>query len=176
MKKLIMFLIVGTMSLIIGCSSSMNIVFDYDKTMDFKKYKTYAWLTDNVVLDVEDGLAMLDLPGDEVMAKVDAGFKKKGFSLNDENPQFLVLVHLGLKQKVNVTDKGGSNYGEGKLKVEVESHPEGTVFMDIIDVEMLDLVWRGTATRETEDKPTEDTMKKNIQKAVDKLMDGFPPK
>lgn len=176
MRKILTLVIAGLMSLVIGCSSSMNIAFDYDKAMDFKKYKTYAWLTDNVVIDVEDGLMMLELPGDLVMAQVDAGFKKKGLSLDYETPQFLVLVHLGLKQKVTVTDKGGSDYGEGKLKVEVESYPEGTVFLDIIDIELLKLVWRGTAIRETEDKPTKDTMKKNIQNALDKLIDGFPPK
>ena len=175
MKKLMTFLVVGAMSMLIGCSSSMDIVYDYDKAMDFGKYKTYAWLLDNAFLDVEDGLTILELPGDLIMAQVDAGFREKGLSLDYETPQFLVLVHFGLKEKVTVTDKGGSDYGVGKLKVEVESHPEGTVFLDIIDTELLDLVWRGTGTKETDDNPTEESVKKNIQKVLSKLIDGFPP-
>ncbi len=163
------------MSLFIGCSS-IDVTYDYDQGRDFARYKTYSWLTNNVLLDIEDGLMYLQLPGDEIIAHVNAGLQKKGFVLERGVPQFLIVVYLGLKEQVTTTDKGGENYGKGKLKVEIEVHPEGAVYMDIIDAQTFDLIWRGLATKETEDEPTEETMEKNIRKALDKLIDGFPPK
>ena len=163
------------MSILIGCSS-INLSFNYDKDRDFSRYKTYAWLTNNVLIDLEDGLAYLHLPGDEIRANVNAGLKKNGFVLEPGVPQFLILVYLGLKEQVTVTDKGGKNYGKGKMKIEVEMHPEGAVYMDIIDAQSFDLIWRGSATKEVEDEPTEETARKNIRKALDKLIDEFPPK
>ena len=171
------FMIITTvmMSIFIGCSS-IDVSFYYDQDRDFSRYKTYAWLTNNVLLDLEDGLVFLDLPGYEIRAHVNAGLKKNGFVLEPGVPQFLILVYLGLKEQVNVTDKGGKNYGKGKMKIEVEIHPEGAVYIDMIDAQTFDLIWRGSATKEVEDEPTEESARKNIRKALDKLIDEFPPK
>ena len=173
--KKIMIVTAVIMSIFIGCSS-MDVSFYYDENRDLSRYKTYAWLTENVLIDLEDGLAYLSLPGYEIRAHVNAGLKKNGFVLEPGVPQFLILVYFGLKEQVNVTDKGGENYGKGKMKIEVEIHPEGAVYIDIIDAQTFDLIWRGTATKEVEDEPTEETARKNIRKALDKLIDEFPPK
>jgi hypothetical protein len=173
--KQVIIVIALALSVLMGCSS-IKVTYDYDQSRDFSRYKTYAWLTNNVLIDVEDGLMYLRLPGDEVRAHVNTELEDKGFVLERRIPQFLILVYLGLKEQVEVTDKGGKNYGKGKLKVEVEVRPEGAVYMDIIDAQSFDLIWRGTAIKETEDEPTEEKMRKNIRKALDKLIDGFPPK
>ncbi len=173
--KRILIITAVIMSILIGCSS-MDVSFYYDQDRDFSRYKTYDWLTENVLLDLEDGLAFLHLPGDEIRAHVSAELHKKGFVLEPAVPQFLILVYLGLKEQVTVTDKGGKNYGKGKMKIEVEIHPEGGVYIDIIDAQTYDLIWRGSATKEVEDEPTKEKARKNIRKAIDKLIDEFPPK
>ena len=170
-QKIRIIIIAGMISLLIGCSP-IHVSFEYQKSRDYSVYKNYAWLTENVLVDVEDGLLMLDMPGNGFMTHVDDGLRKKGYKIDPHNPQFLILVHMGLKENVTVTDK---SYGKGKIKIEVESHPEGSVFLDVIDAESFDLVWRGTAVKEADNNPTEKSVKKNIKKALDMLVAEFPP-
>ncbi len=68
------------------CAAKIDVVFDYDKGQDFKQYKTYARLTDNVPVNVDDDLVILGLAGDELYALIDADMQKKGFILDKENP------------------------------------------------------------------------------------------
>ena len=178
MKKIIQ---VSTLSLVffmLSCTA-IDTKFNYSDDTNFSNYKSYAWLYDNIIIDIGDGLAILDLPAPGVNEYVDEKMQDKGYHQDRSEPDFLLIVHFGIKEMVDIQDttpQTKDNYVAGRIKVNVEMYTEGTIVIDIIDTKSLDLVWRGTATKESDEKINEMKIESNIESAIDKLLAKFPPK
>jgi hypothetical protein len=54
----------------------------------------------------------------------------------------------------------------------IAQYKEGTVIVDVIDPETLDLLWRGSATATLGDDPEQNT--KALQKAAVAIVEKFP--
>jgi hypothetical protein len=172
------------LAVLTGCSS-VDVKTDYDPEVDFSKYKTYAWVGNGGVLEGSE-LARYPLVAKRVNESVNRNLEAKGLQmLNDpEAADFAVVIHAGTQEKMQVTNYGGSYgyyhydpwWGPYGGHTDVSYYTEGTLVIDFVDVGTKELAWRGLGTAIVKGYSNPEDAQKNIDKIVDRIMAGFPPK
>jgi len=169
----------------IGCSS-ITVNTDYDPTIDFSKYKTYKWF-DGKAPD-GDELQKYPLVKRRVINAVDKALAAKGFVKTDSDPDFVVIVHAGTKERMqlNTYNYGGYGYGRygygwggygGMSTTDVSYYDEATLIVDIADAKKKELVWRGTGTGVIQGGGQQDQAEaqERANEVIDQIMHDFPP-
>jgi len=144
---------------------------DWDKTITFGNYKTYAWakgtpaqnpLWDQRITDAVD--KQLATKG---LQKVDA----------DSNPDLIVVYHaaVGTDTELNTMGTGGWGWrwGGGMQTTTVDKIPTGQLSVDIGDAKTKKLLWLGSASDTLSDNP--DKNQKKLNSAIEKMFKKFPP-
>ena len=178
---------VFTLSLI-GCSS-VKYSTDFDPTQDFSKYKTYRFANPSEV-DPEDLLNQYPLIKKRVITAIEEDFGAKGFQLAEEGePDFVVLLAAGSKERMQVTQTGGGygyggwyggyrgygGYGYGG-STHVSYYEEGTLIIDIVDWQEKELSFRGTATGTlSKSEKTPEESQADIDELITNILAKFPP-
>jgi len=166
---------------IAGCSK-MNVTTDFDPEADFSVFKTWDWLPG---APPETGDRRLDSPQvRERIARVIAEeFAGRGFPRGSETPDFYVIYHAALDQQI--TARNIENYYQYiNYTVFVphvtSSYTEvwdiGTLIVDVFNAKTRTLVWRGTSRVEFNYQAGPRENEPIIRKAVQKMLEGFPPK
>jgi len=153
-----------------------TVTYDYDRTANFSKFRTYAWVRGNPVSD--------ELNHQRIMGAVDAQLAMRGFSRVEvgKNPDVLVAYHAAFDQslQVNVFGSGGwGPYGFGGSRVgnaRADRITVGSLVVDMVDATAKRIVWRGTASQDLDPRANAEKKDKNITKAVEKMFKNYPPK
>src|SRR5882762_679605 len=148
MKKIATILLV----LAVAACSSITVSYDYDKTVDFNKYKTYAYTDETLKLPVGD------LNRDRMMKAVDAELAARGMTKSD-SPDALVDLQIKAKERTEATatNTGGmyGRYGYGggftTTNINYNTYVDGTLFVNLIDKASEKLVWQGRGTKTLEE-------------------------
>ena len=104
MKAINIFLFLFIVYFTISCSTIYNVQYDYDINVNFARLKTYDWLP----IHEEADISSLDIK--RIRNSVNSQLKTKGLKITSDNPDFLIVVHVGKEQKLNITNWG---YGYG---------------------------------------------------------------
>jgi hypothetical protein len=168
-----------------GCSS-YSFKTDFDPAIDFSGYKTYMWYAGKMPDD--DVLNANPLVKKRVAAGIDKALQVKGYSVGtEESFDFVVVIHAGNKEKMQVTNYGGygmggygrgwGGYGGGYYGggTDVYQYDETTLVIDIYDASKKEMVWRGSVTGIVKDNPNQEEQQKNIANVVTKMLEDFPP-
>ena len=88
--------------------SSIQVSYDYDKSTDFSKFKTYEYTGDAMKLPIHE------LDRNRISAAIDKQMTAKGFTKSD-NPDVLLDLQVKLEQRTEATatNNGGMYYGRG---------------------------------------------------------------
>ena len=179
------FLVLAALTMVFGCSS-ISTSADYDTEFDFGGFKTFRWAR-----PAQSSPAINALVGERIEAAVNADLEAKGYTANSANPDFLVAVHAGKNQKVDIVDWGygyggawgyrggyrGVGYrGGGGGGVSAYSYEEGELIIDIVNSASKKLVWRGTGTGVVDPNPTPEEITERVNAAVTQILAAFPPK
>ena len=173
----------GTLALALALAacSSVKVQTEYDKSTDFKGYKTYAWIPQEP--GPEQAPANRDPRIREAVVRgIDDGLASKGLTKAQPNqtPDLLVAVHGFAVNQIDVRSYGyrygPSPYGYYPTLatpggVDVRQYRAGTLIIDLVDAATKQMVWRGTAT-DTFDPGAE---AKTISKAIDATLSEYPP-
>ena len=154
--------------------SSVRVNADYDKKADFGSYNTYAYLKSGV-----DKAEISDLDKKRILYSIDEVLAAKGFT-KSENPAILVSIFTKETQRVDVYQNHGFGWGWNPYwglnmnYSNVNTTPEGTLFIDLIDAKTKELIWQGEGTGYL----TKNTEKKDarIKEFVAKILAQYPPK
>lgn len=182
MKTLTSIFVVSLVFVLISCSS-VKVTTDHDPEIDFSKYNTYLWYTGEMPTD--DQLNANPLVKKRVASSVEKALESKGFT-KDEDGQadMVVIIHAGSKDKMQVTNYGYGGYGYGGYfggwggyggGTDVYHYEEATLIIDLIDLELKELVWRGTGTGTVKNYSDQQEMQEAIDEVVAKIMNDFPP-
>jgi hypothetical protein len=179
MKTAIRFFTIGALALVTGCSS-VNVKHDYGTDTNFAALKTYAWMAapTNATGSVQAALQRNSLLDKRIKESADRQLAGKGYTKEANNPDFLVLYHVGAEDKINVTDWGygygryGARFGRG---VEVYQYKEGTLILDIVEAKSKQLVWRGFAAGTLDPNASMATRQKRLDEVMTKIFAEFPP-
>ena len=172
MKKSIAALLL--LFLICSCSS-VSVISDYDKNVDFSPYKTYAFYKTGI-----DKVEISDLDKKRILRSIDEEMATKGFT-KSETPDLLININAKAEKNINVNQfYTGFGYGWGfgwspywGGDNSVYSSTDGILTIDLIDAKKKELVWQGEGTGYL----TKDTNKKdeNIKTFVTKILALYPP-
>jgi hypothetical protein len=169
MKRLSCVTVACLVFVVAGCAT-ISVTSDHDPAVDFSSYKTYAFVP-RVGSGVRSPLMLK-----RVQAAIDSVLATKGYGKSTTNPDFLVALHGATQDKVNITDYGYHSVGPywgGARTVDVHHYTEGTLVIDIIDIQKRELAWRGTGTGVIGNDPAK--LSGTALEAVRKVLAGFPP-
>jgi hypothetical protein len=166
----------------LSCSSQVAVNADYDTSADFTKYKTYAWLDQVVPADkIPEGLgADNDITDRRIRNALTEEMAAKGFVETTTDPDLVIFYHIGVEDKVDVTDWGysyastGRYWGWDTRNVDTYEYQEGILIVDFVDAKSKVLVWRGTAQKVLGNLTPEEA-DQAIKDIVKKLMTLYPP-
>jgi hypothetical protein len=187
MKKHILSLVVIVL-MFMGACSSISVVSDYDKTVDFTKFKTYSyygWANNSDAL-----LSPFDK--ERIEKAFGAEFAARGLTFVKEGGDLTValFIHTEQKQQTTATTTGmggmyggyGGYYGYGPgwgwgggmstTSVNTYDYTVGTLVCDVFDTKDKKLIWEGSGSGEIDDNPS--TREDNIPKAVGQIMAQYP--
>lgn len=176
---------------IAGCSSNPPVI-DYDSSVNFFGYKTYAFISDHPLMRSEGSPPGSPLLEGRLMRIAEDNLNAKGFTLvaNSEAADFAIGFTVGARDKIKVNSYpepyrpyyggwggwGAPYYGGGYggSNVDVQQYVEGTLAIDIYDVSEHKPAWHGAAT-----KRITDSMRRNpdesLTEIVNEILAGFPP-
>ncbi len=162
-----------------GCSS-VNTSYDYDTQADFSKFQTFAWMPRETTTGGNAQQAQADnsLFDQRLKNAVNNNLDAKGYTIDTTEPDFVIIYHTGVQDKVNVTNWGytyGPYWGPWGESVDVTQYTEGTLILDFINYETKNILWRGTAQKALSGNVKPEDAERNLQKAVDQLLAKFPP-
>ncbi|HEX3377999.1 MAG TPA: DUF4136 domain-containing protein [Candidatus Acidoferrales bacterium] len=165
----IAFVVLG--SLFVQGARAQKITMEFDQTVDFGKYKTFA---------IRDGQLNSRNPalGGELVKKqieldIQNDLTAKGLSMVASGPADLnVRYTFGAARKSELEAYPAGWYGMGTRYVRVP-YAEGTLVIDLRDPATKSLVWRSIAA---EDKSDASKIQGKINDMVKKSIDKYPPK
>ncbi len=163
-----------------GCSP-ITVRYDYDREYDFGKYRTYCWPSGDHI-DKYNTFAQNTLIYKRVQEAVDKDLQGKGFSVVESGAADLcVVLHAGVKDRMQIYQNQGYYgwyrpwWGPYGGYTEVSYYEEGTLVIDLVDEKTKELTWRDSATGTVKDYKESEDMQKDIDDAVKKILQHFPP-
>lgn len=171
------FLLVCSILLLSACSA-IKVSTDYDATIDFTKYKTFAFFKPGI-----DKANISDLDKKRILRAIEFELEAKGMT-KSENPEMLVSIFTKSRERVQV-DQNNFGYGFGwgwnpwmmngfQSNVNVSQYSEGTLFVDFIDKAKKELIWQGVGTGALRIQNRE-KKEARIKEFVKEIIARFPP-
>jgi hypothetical protein len=160
-----------------SCATSVRVYSDFDMSIDFSQYKTYAFHRSGI-----DKVQISDLDKKRILYAIEIELNKKGMS-KSETPDLLINIFTKERDQVDVNQyNAGWGYGwrwgwnpylwGGQTYVTTST--EGTLYIDLIDAKKKELVWQGEGvgylTQNREEKVSQ------INEFVAKILAQYPPK
>lgn len=185
MKKKLAALTAISFLFAVGSALAQDVRYDFDRDKDFSKYKSYKWV------EIKQADQLDDLTAKQVTDAIDAELAKKGLTKIDADSSDLYIGYqtaIGTEKQYNSFSTGwgygpgwGAGwYGYGGMATSSTYGSTSTIYVGTLDLSMYDtstkqLVWRGTASKTLDPKAKPDKKRKNITKAVAKLLQNYPP-
>jgi hypothetical protein len=170
------------LSVTLACAS-FTTSFDYDPEADFETLRTWSfgpWAERNPGTDIRLQSSLLH---ERIQSSLVSGFAERGYPMS-ENPDFWVVYHVGIEERVDVTTTyqtiGGryGHWGHGGMTVAqpvVTTFEAGTLVIDILQPGDGRLLWRGVAEGRLPRRSTREEREARTREVVEGLLAGFPP-
>ena len=150
---------------------AQKITMEFDQTIDFSKYKTFA-IRDGQ-LNSRNPALNSPLVKKQIEADIQNDLTAKGLTLVTSGPSDLnVRYTFGAARKTEIEAYPAGWYGFGTRYVRVP-YAEGTMVIDLRDPATRSLVWRAIAAEEKSDATK---IQGKLNDMVKKSIDKFPPK
>ena len=160
---------------------------DYDKSVDFTKYKTFSFLG----WQKESGKQLNDLDKQRLRDAFKSEFAQRDMTIVTDNADALVTLYLVVDDKTSTTaytdytgglgmvrgvgwgmGVGGMGFGSSTTTYSEDDYKEGTFVMDIYDGTTKKLIWQATYQGIVQEKASK--RDKTIPKNVAKMMKKYP--
>ncbi|MBT8074417.1 MAG: DUF4136 domain-containing protein [Xanthomonadales bacterium] len=172
--------------LITACGSTTTIKSDYDRSVDFSQFKTYGYYSP---MGIENP-NYSSLLGQMFRDAIDAQMKPRGYVLSN-NPDLLINVSARMQDKTQVRTysepamyggyygyRGGlydpwGGYGYG-TSTHVSQYTEGTINVDMVDIDNKRMVWEGIAIGRVDEKKKNDNLRQDIMDGIAEMFVNYP--
>ena len=170
MKTKLIYLACSVLAIVISGCSSIEVSENYDPSYDFSQAKTFDWYAEN---DYKHELILK-----QIRHELKAQLEAKGITQKEDNPDLVVAIYGGTKDKVSIRSTNiGYTYGGwyGGRGVDVYQYKEGTLVLDFIDRKTKQLVFRSKAIVEVSQNISMEKRQKRIQNVIREAIKSFPP-
>ncbi len=153
--------------------SSVYVISDHDASIDFKSYKTFAYLKSGI-----DKAEISDLDKRRILKSIDLELESKGLN-KSKNPDLLITFSTNAKEKIYInTDYLYSNwhynpYFFGPMRSFPINQIEGPLYINLIDSKTKKLIWQGKGRGGLSDYIKNRDEK--IGAFVSEILNNFPP-
>ncbi len=187
MKNSVKVSFLALLAMLLYSTTFSQVSVDYDRTVDFSKYKTFSfagWQNDSDKL-------LNDLDKKRLRDAFREEFASRGLEIVTENADAVVTMFLVIDQKTSTTaytdyhggmgypirrgwgmGVGGMGYGSATTTYSENDYLVGTLVVDVYDATAKKLIWQGTSQNTIKEKPSK--REKSIPKNVRKLMKKYP--
>ena len=173
------FFVSCAVALAAGCSPMLEVNDNFDEATDFSNYQTYDLMPRGDVAMTAEAEAKFagrrQVMEEELRKALKKHLEAKGITRVTDNPDLLIAYFVGVRDEVFMSNYG-MTYADYTGNVIIQSVQDGTLRIDFVDPKTERLVWRGSAYGAVNRDPTEDMIRKNIDRAVKKTLDQYPPK
>ncbi|MEH6592716.1 MAG: DUF4136 domain-containing protein [Halioglobus sp.] len=160
---------------VVGACSSSPTAINYDSSVDFSEYKTYAFMADLAT----DKAAYQSLESTYLKGSVARELDNSGLQRVESNPDLLINFSIETQEKVRSRsvptggygvgydpyyDVYGSGWGAGHT-TQIDQYTEGKLIIDAIDVKSKSIVWQGSTKGRLSSKDME-----NFQLTLDEAV------
>ena len=164
-------------TLLLFSCSSLKVYQDWDQSVNFYQYKTYAWHNSREILRDIDSLFH-----DKIVSAIERQMSSKGFNKKGSDPDVYVTYMSDDDEQLRI-DTNDLDYSMGSAwfwgagiettHSTTRTYTKGALIVDIWDARAKQLIWRATALDIVSENPVEKTM--NVYQAVAKMFSTFPP-
>ncbi len=187
MKKKFFLLLAAVLLLAAACSS-LEVKTDYDRTVDFSRYRTfsfYGWSKDSEKI-------LTPFARERFVQAFKEEFARRGIQYVKQGGDLMVglFVHTKDRQRVTATRLPYGGYGSyyncgpgwgwgpgcpmSRVTVSTYEYTEGTLVVDVYDARQQRLIWEAVGTKTV--NPDEKNQGANIKKVVSEIMASYPVK
>lgn len=170
---------------IVGCSS-VQVLSDWDQSVDFSGFETIAFMDDNAqafngLIDGRIRRALVDdltTKGFEMVGSTADADLVLGFQVATENRRSYSSVSTGWSQRGYRNSRGGwSSPGMTTVTTQtrVRTHTVGALVVAIFESENKDLVWEASGSRRIDPTASLSQSESLIRDVVDRVLRDFPP-
>jgi len=168
-----------------GMALAQDVRYNYDKSADFTKYKTYKW----VDIKTTDKDELIDK---QIRSTIDAELAQKGLTKTESDNADLYVAYqvaISTEKQVNTFSSdfgygGGWGYygrGYGGMGSTTGTSTTSTLYigslqLDFNDVAKKQAVFRAVGTKTLDTKAKPEKRQKNLAKAIKKMLKNYPPK
>lgn len=167
---------------------------DFDKSVDFSQYKTYAWSTPDIQVG-NNPVYKSGLITKNIETSLTEELNRRGLTMNVQDPDLLVGFHTYTEKKVDSYPTYGPSpmyypfgfragwryypYGFGNWpyawnnNLRTVQYTEGTLLVDVADAHTKQLIWRGAVEGNVSDPAR---LEKEVAKGIHKMMKEYPTK
>jgi hypothetical protein len=163
-------IIFGLSVMVTANASAQKITIEFDETVDFSKYKTFA-IRDGQLRSPSPTLNS-ELTKKRLEANIESALMAKGLTKASGPSDLNVFYTMGSLRRVETETFPAGWRGRGTRVVRVPN-TEGNLVIDLRDPTTRSLVWRSVATEE-KDNPAE--VAKKLDEMVKKSIAKYPPK
>lgn len=170
-----------------GCQSART-VFDYDDQVDFGRYQTFSWISENPLSFHEMDSHTSTLLEQQLIEAAQKNLAGKGlrFVENPTDADLLVSFTVGSRERIIARDYydphldsyyGSYNYGGRSYWADnsqlLRVTREGQVCVDVFDRELERPVWHGTSLEKIK-TPDMQYWRDNVDRIVTLIIAGYP--
>jgi Domain of unknown function (DUF4136) len=186
--KRISFIWMALLLIITSGAFCQDVRYNYDKSTDFSKFKTYKWVL------IKDAQRPNDIVDKQIKSTIDSQLLVKGLTAVDNDDANLYLAYqtaVGSEKQFTSFSSGmgpgwgygpgwygGGWYGAGGMSTTTGSTSTiyvGQLVLDMYKPADKSLIWRGTVSKTLDPKAKPDKQQKNLNKAISKLLKNYPP-
>jgi hypothetical protein len=176
--------------LTVACGSGVTVTSDYDKTVDFTKYKDYQYYG---WADNSDKI-LTGFDKERIETAFENEFAKRGWNSTTENADAIISLYVVVEEKTSYTSYTdhynmgpyggmysprfgfgygyGSTFGTSTTTTQQNDYLVGTLIVDVFDAQTKKHIWQGIGKKTI----SENTSKREerIKVAVAEIMKAFP--
>ena len=157
-----------------GCASAPpKTKVGWDQNVSFAQFHTWAWRPDGSIADPVWARRCQDVLSDQLSTD---GLKQVGL---DQNPDLWAVIHARLSAETVVTPfdpNWGYAWGGWAPVDDYDTQiPVGTMIVDLVDVKLKHIVWRGHAKGAMDPSLSNEAREEKLRSILAELFAGYPP-
>ncbi len=156
---------------ILNSCSSIKVFSDYDSTIDFNKYSTFAFSKQEI-----EKINISDIDKKRILKSIEENMKSKGYSFSS-NPDLIINISTKSREDIYINQTYNRfNYGWYGFPYDQNYKPytrtTGLLYIDIIDSKNGSLIWKASGSGSLySGKLSRDELISNF---VNKVLENYP--
>ena len=137
------YLFIALTSIIIFSCSSLKVAYDYDSSINFNNYSSYAFSKQEI-----EKLNISDIDKKRILSSIESNMKQKGYEFST-SPDLVINVSTKSREDIYIS-QSYNRYGWYAYPFAQTYRPSsrvvGLLYIDIVDGKTGNLVWQGNGS------------------------------